>query len=348
MRTLHKILFALIIFSLAGSLTVFCQDQPDAKLLVKQGVALHDQGKYDAALAKYSEALKLDSSYQSAYYEMAYTLFATGKGNEALPYLEKLISLNPNSGEAFDLLGSIYDDNKQPDKAIKYYLRGIKVSPDYQRLYFNVAITYYRKEMYSESEKYAIRAMKLDPKHASSQRIYAMATYKTKKRGCSLLAWCSFLMLEPATKRSAEAFNYVHAILNYGIKQTGPKSVSITISDSDLGSGNLLMPMAITTATDSITTGGKQNLTRVDSLALQLTSLFKIATSITGEKEDPFVVSYFAKFFNKLGNTDNMPAFARFISLSAYREEDLQWFKDNDGKLTALDTWVSNTKREFQ
>ena len=85
MKTLHKIFLAFIIFSLAGLSATFSQDQPDAKSLVKQGVALHDAGKYDEALAKYSEALKLDSAYQSAYYEMSYTLFSTGKGHDALP-----------------------------------------------------------------------------------------------------------------------------------------------------------------------------------------------------------------------------------------------------------------------
>jgi len=35
------------------------------------------------------------------------------------------------------------------------------------------------------------------------------------------------------------------------------------------------------------------------------------------------------------------------VSLSAYKDENLQWFKDNDSKLTALDTWIASTKREF-
>jgi len=99
--------------------------------------------------------------------------------------------------------------------------------------------------------------------------------------------------------------------------------------------------MAVATATDN-----KKDLTPVDSLELQLTSVFKIAGTITGGS-DTFVSKYFGEYFVALAGTDNMPAFARLMSLSAYKDDNLKWFKDNDSKLTALSNWIANTKREF-
>jgi tetratricopeptide (TPR) repeat protein len=338
MKTLAKILFLLT--TTVYSFAVSAQEPNDPKSLVKQGVTLNDDGKYAEAIAKYNEALRLDSTYESAYYEMAYTLFTSGKEKEAIPYLEKLLNINPNTAGAYDMLGSIYDDDNQSEKAIWYYSKGIKADPGYQRLHFNLAITYYKLSNYKESEKYAIEAIKLNPKHASSQRIYAMATYKLQKRACSLLSWCSFILLEPNTKRSTEAYNYIKAILTYGIKQTSDKSVNITVSPDNVSS--VMMPISIISATE-----GKKGLSAIDSLQLQLTSIFEVSHTLTGDKENSFVSNYFSDYFAKLGISDNMPAFARLVSLSAYKDENVKWFKDNDDKLKALDSWIASTKREF-
>jgi len=338
MKTFHKIWLTGVLS--ACTIAALAQEPAGAKLLVRQGVTLHDSGKYAEAIVKYNEALKADSTYENAYYEMAYTLFTSGRENEAIPFLEKLLKLNPNTPGAYDMLGSIYDDNKRPEKALEYYARGIKADPTYQRLYFNSAITYYTMGMYEKSEKFAIEAMKLDPKHASSQRVYAMATYKLQKRACSLFAWCSFILLEPNTKRSALAYDYIHSILTYGIKKTDEKHVNITVSPDN--PGNAMMPLSIITATED-----KKGLSAVDSLQLQLTNLFKVSRTISGDKEPQSILSYFPDYFEKLGNSDNMPAFARLVSLTAYKDENVKWFKDNDDKLKALDSWVTSTKREF-
>ncbi|HTK22332.1 MAG TPA: tetratricopeptide repeat protein [Mucilaginibacter sp.] len=339
MKPHHKLLLILSC-SLIG-LNVYSQTN-DAKTLVSQGVALNDSGKYDQAIAKYNQALKINPRYENAYYEMGYTLFSTGKEKEAIPYLVELIALNPQSAAGFDMLGSIYDDLKEPDKAIEYYKQGIKSNSNYQRLHFNLAIAYYRQGKYLEADTSAVEAIKLDPKHASSQRIYAMTTYKEGKRGRSLLAWCSFLLLEPQSKRSPEAFTYVRSILNYGVKKTGEKSVNITYSP-DSGPANLIMPLAIINATEN-----KKGLTTIDSAQLQLESLFKVAHTITDDKEQPFVLNYYSNYFEKLGTSGNMPAFIHYISLSAYRDEDKAWFKEHDKELKDLDKWVTSTERHFE
>ncbi len=340
MKPLYKTL--LLFVFIAISVTAYSQDTDKLKELVKQGVTLNDEGKYDDALAKYREALKIDPNFYNAVYEMAYTLQAQGKPLDAIPYLENAIKLKPESGDAYNMIGNIYDDNKQPDKALEYYKKGIAAAPDYQRLYFNIAITYYGQKQYADAEANAIKAIKLDPKHASSQRVFAMAANRQNKLGQSLLGWCNFLLIEPQTKRSPEAVAYVKAIINNGVKKTGEKSVTITINEKDLSSSNLLMPLTVTNATSD-----KKNLSATDSLTLQLTALFEIAHVITGDKDSPFVASYYSDFFEKLAKSGNMAAFTRYISLSGYKDENLAWFKEHDKELNEFDAWLKATKREF-
>ena len=338
MKTLHKIL--LMVSFIAISITAFCQDRAAAKALISQGIALNDSGKYAEAVAKYQQALKADTGNVQAEYEMSYTLSASGKPDEAIPFLEKVIRTNTYP-EAYDLIASIYDDKKDFDHAITYYKQGIAAFPNYQRLRFNIGISYLRQKKYPEAEAAAVKAIQLDPKHASSQRLYALATYGEDKRGMSLLAWCSFLLLEPQTRRSPEAFQYMEKIINYGVKETGKKSVTITVSPGDMDGPNFLMPMTVVTAVSD-----KKGLSKVDTLALELKSLFEISDTYNGKKPDAFYKSFFSDYFSALAVSGNVPAFARFISVSVYQDESVKWLKENQSKLNALDGWVTTTKRE--
>jgi tetratricopeptide (TPR) repeat protein len=340
MKTLNKALFTIVL--LFTAIPSFAQND-DAKNLVKQGIALHDEGKYPEAIAKYQQAIKLDPANSMAQYELAYSLAASGKQKDAIPYLEKLVKIEPKSGAAFDLLGNIYDDDNQADKAIDYYKKGIAGDPEYQRLHYNLAITYLRQKKYVEAEEAAVNAIKLDTKHASSQQVYAIATYRQNKRANSLLAWCSFLMLEPQSKRSSEGYQYIHDLLTSGIAKTGEKATSITMSlGGDSGADDLMFKMAVLAATTD-----KKNLSATDSLSLQLSEVFKIANEIKGGKDQSFFKNFYADYFKKLAASSHMPAFARIVNLTANSEKNLAWFKENPTAINELETWINTTERKL-
>jgi len=310
--------------------------------LVKQGVVLNDAGKFDEAIDKYKQALAVDPNNWQADYEMGYTLYNTGHGKDAIPYLQKILTSNASKYEVDDLLGSIYDDINEPQKAVECYKNGITNNPNFEHLHFNLGISYYRQNKYAESEECEKDAIKLDQRHASSQRAYAMATYAEQKHICSLMAWCSFLLLEPNSARSAEAYHNIRKILNYGINQQDAKHTNVSISEKEIGTSTLSVQMAVIAATE-----GKTNLSGVDSLNLQLTALFKQAIEFKEAQSDPFFNNYYAKFFNKLAESVNMEAFTRFISLSGYKDENLAWFKANNEKLNNLDAWIRANPRTF-
>src|ERR1700748_109515 len=169
-------------------ITVACgktlaQNTDDARALVKEGLKLNDEKKYAEAIDKYHQALKIDTGNMFASYQLAYSLFLSDKGAEGLPYLQKVITSDEKLRAAsYDLSGLIYFKNKQ----------------------------------YAEAETKALEAIKLDPKHASTQRMYALVSFHQNKRAQALLGFCSFMLLEPNTARSAEAYGNIQHILQGG------------------------------------------------------------------------------------------------------------------------------------
>lgn len=338
MRSLFAPFFTFCLF-IIGLPTITHAQTADE--LVKQGIVLNDSGKYDQAIEKYKQAMKADPYFENAYYEAGYTLFSSGKEDEALPYLEKLIAIDPKSAGGYDMIGSIYDDKQQSEKAEIYFKQGIDADSTYQRLHYNLGILYYRQKRYAESEKCAIKAIKLMPTHASSQRLFAMTTFEEHKRGASLLAWCDFLLIEPQSKRSPNAIAYIKYILNYGITRKDAKNINISTDVSD--PTNMLMQLAIVNATEKL-----KGQSEADTLQAQLTEVFKVAHGVADDKAVPFIGSYYSDYFEQLGNSGNMEAFVHYILLSsARREEHLAWLKSHKAETDKLDAWIKNANRKL-
>ena len=276
---------------------------------------------------------------------MGFTLYTMGKGFDAVPFLEKILQSNDSKYETYELLGTIYDDNKQPDKAIDYYKKGIAENPQYERLHFNLGLSYLRQNQYDAAEAEEITAIKLNPKHASAQRIYAMAEYDKGNYTHSLLIWCSFLLLEPQTDRSTEAFRYIKAIINKGITKQDDKHININISSKDIGSEEMMTRLSIVASTESKEFEGKRE-SAIDSLTAELTAVFQ-GTAELNEKDTSFYAKYYTKYFGQLANSGNMPAFCHLASFTAYKDENSAWFKENQKQLQDLSNWVQATPRNF-
>ena len=339
MKSTFHVLFGLLL--IGSSFKAAAQNSDDARALVKEGRSLNDAGKYADAIEKYRQALKIDTGNLYADFQMAFSLFQFNKGNEAIPYIQKVINGNNNlSAGAYDLLGSVYDKNHQTKEAIEAYKEGINANPKFQRLYYNLGIVYSRGRQYADAEKCATDAIKLEPTHASSMRMYALVTFHQNKRAAALLGLCSFILLEPNTARSAEAFGNIQHILQGGALKPEPGVAIANAVDPNTFNLNQAITQAVAEAAKS------KHTTAADELAAQLKGIFiNINSLVEKHPSDSFFDKYLAAYFYKLAQSPNMPAFARLISQST--PESAKWIKDNPQQMAALDGWVKTTERGF-
>ncbi len=314
--------------------------------LMKQGVDLHNQGKYAEAIDKFAEVLKTDPENGYANYEISFSLYADKKPQDAIPHLEKAVkSTDTNlSVAAYCLLASIYDEDKQTPKAIELYNLAIKIKPDYPQIYYNLGIAYFRNQQFGEAENSAIEAIKHNPKHASSQRLYALVTFHQNKRVNALLAFCSFILLEPNTQRSAEAYANIQHIMQGGVLKDAKGNTTISVSpadDKENGTLNLGISLAVTSAQ-------AKGLTGTDLLQDELKTIFSLTGQLAEKKTDKtFFDKFFADYFYKLAQSNNMPIFTRTIALTANREENAKWASEHKADFTAFAEWLTAAQRNF-
>ena len=100
----------------------YSQDRATAESMVKQGIALHDKGDYEGAIALYDKAIDLDKEYFLPWYEKTFSLYEWGKKKECISLSKEAIKKFPNDPglkHIYVQYGSSLDDLGKPKDAIE-------------------------------------------------------------------------------------------------------------------------------------------------------------------------------------------------------------------------------------
>lgn len=108
-----------------------------------KGLLLKDLGRLDEAKSAFKDVLKIDSTFEEAYYNLgvceidSYDDDYTQKTkdsivNNAIGYFHAAVSLNPKYVQALYNLGYSYEFKGDKKTALKYYKQAIDIAPDYK------------------------------------------------------------------------------------------------------------------------------------------------------------------------------------------------------------------------
>jgi len=308
----------------------------DARSLIKEATDLSNAKQYPAAIEKYKAALVVEPDNAQANYQLAFALNASGKGTDAIPYLQKVAtdanaSANLQQG-AYTLLGSIYDQSKQPAKAVENYKKALSYSVDDQQLNYNLGLAYFRNHQYAEAETCARMSMKLmtEP-HPERMRLYALVLFHQNKRAPALLALCDFLLQEPNTARSPESYSNIQHIFQGGELKPEPGVTIHTDAETDA------LNRAITTALADV--AKRRYFVAADKFTEQLQAVFAAIGPLAKQQHGSDLFKVQAARFYSLSQSGNMPAFARLISQSSDKAS-AAWIAGHGSEMDKLAVWL--------
>ena len=95
-------------------------------------------------------------------YDAAVTYMNFGRRNDARDLVDRALRLNPDMGDAMNLLGVIATFERDYDTALNQYRRALEYLPNEAGIRLNIAITYYLQGARTEAESEYEAAKDLD------------------------------------------------------------------------------------------------------------------------------------------------------------------------------------------
>lgn len=349
----HRILRALLVGALAAlPMLGSAQNATEVRALVREGTELHDAGRYDEAVAKYQQALKLEPGSSLAKYELAMTYHRMGRNDDAARLCKELLA-NPKDaiGEVYVTYGNVLDDQKKPKEAIRVYQQGIKQFPDEEMLYFNLGIAQSGQGQRDDAIASLQRAVRLRPQHASAHLYLGLLTAEAGNRVPAILELGRFLALEPQGKRASTNLPRFERLMQGGAEKTGPNDITINVSRQALdaakkgkGEDNFGQTELMLSTLAALDYDDKnKDKTPAALLVEKLNSLIGNLAEKGSGSHKGFAWDYYVPYYLEMKRKDFVPAFTYLICSAHTDQPDVQqWLDAHTSEVAAFREWSKN------
>jgi len=134
----------------------------------KLGEALAEQGKIDAAVRHYHEALRIKPDFVGPLLNLGVALKEKGELNEAINYFSKVLRMKSNRADAHYELGDTLKIKGDFVGAIKHYFEAIRIKPDRAKVYNNLGVVLALQNKGKEAIIRFSEALRIDPAYAGA------------------------------------------------------------------------------------------------------------------------------------------------------------------------------------
>ncbi|HNR37620.1 MAG TPA: tetratricopeptide repeat protein [Acidobacteriota bacterium] len=313
--------------------------------LIRDGIALHDRGEYNKAIAKYNLVMAENPDCMPALHELCYSLFTAGRYADALRHARRGMEYrSDNLAGFYAVAGNCLDALDDPKGALKAYDAGIRLAPGEGLLYFNRAVTLLNQDKPGPAVDDIQRALYRKPGHPTSHLLLGQIWYQQDNRIPALLALLRFLELEPASGRSADALRIVTGMLNELVQIAGEgdeQKIEIALraktpkKEGDFTS--LETALALALAAQSI--GDAADQPKDARLLGTFDSFFTMMGETAGQVRGRFVPRFYMQYFAGLQEKDLVEPWLYHILQSTDLAGVRTWRSQNQVKLAYYEEW---------
>jgi len=318
----------------------------DEMSAIRRAVALYDQGKFDAAIAIYEPLLAASPDNATVMYELAMSYVATKNYQRAIDIAAKGTTYQvplPVLAQFYGLIGNSMDDAREPKRAIEVYQKGLEFAPT-AGLYYNMGLTYAQSLTDVPNAKAALKnGARLDPSHASTQLMLGRLFLMDDLKVASFFALSRFLILEPATPRTGDAYQMWFRLLNGGVTvSAADNQTHITINQNQpKDEGDLAKLDLHLSLSKAVSMNSPGERTPVQRIVDQLSQLFSLYGGLDpGDDKGTFVWTYYMPFMVEMQKKNFVEPFVYYVSQRTDLVGVREWLAVNRERVLAFLEWA--------
>ena len=304
--------------------------QPSSDKLIRKGVSLHDKGQYQNAISCFQEALKINPSSMSATYEISLSYLHLRDYPNALKYSTKVINANfqPLLVDAYCVKSAALAELNKVEESIKLLNEALDRCGDEYLIHYNLGLSYFKLRNLNNARYHLQKAIEIDPTHASTVLLYSYALNDSDRWIQSLLSFHFFLLLEPNTERSKDAFGEMMDLLE---QELAPNSPRLLPED---GINRKLLYQQIREIYPTATTPEAKYA--FFEKASQI--IFFTLSQQQSDDKRGLLWDFYVPIFTEVIESGYISTYCKYVS-SSYFPQSLAWWNDNKEEVDKFISW---------
>ena len=150
----------------------------DSDILLASATALGQAGLHQEAIPFLNKTIHLNPTIPEAHYDLARAYIALNDRAAALPELKRAVEIKPDFYEAELLLGTLLVDEGQNDAAIRHLRAAVDARADNPKLLMILGLQYYQQNYFADAIAILKKAAALEPENPDPRYLLIQAYYR--------------------------------------------------------------------------------------------------------------------------------------------------------------------------
>ncbi|MEO8647800.1 MAG: tetratricopeptide repeat protein [Acidobacteriota bacterium] len=320
------------------------------RVLIEEGIRLHDKQDYDSAIKKYELVLAANPDCTLAMYELAMTLYTKGNTEKAVVMAVRGSKYRASELPLFYMtIANALDDVGKAKEAIEIYRDALAILKSEKGLgvhlsniEYNLGVTYVKQKQYKEARTELKKAVEYNNSYASPHYLLAEVFVGSHYKVPAFLSAARLVSLEYNTPRTDRAVQIIRSVLKAAEKDEKTGNINIFVDmnapadEGNFGGIELFLGTLMVVKDDKAKakTEEEKFADAIDTLIALIAEDKKLKDTFVGQNYIPFIVEMRLK-----GHTT---AFAHIILYKSGNAGALKWLTQNTPKMTAFLQWAKD------